>query len=170
MKKIFLLVMIPFFNFTGMAHAKENISSDSPSPHSPYLSYDTSREEVGVGYRYKHHIFMYDIHGSYKFLKYSWTDGHLVNLSFHLLSIAQETPSWCSYAGVGIRGEFYSLVNASSCKSERIVLSPSFCWGYAFKRTEGASPFAELYFIPTRFYSHSHDHINKIGLKLGIMY
>jgi len=173
-KKISLSLMLSLFALFINGYAEENTPKSelslALSRHSPYISYDISREEAGIGYRYQRNIFMYDFHGTYKFLNLSWTHGHLTSLSFHFLSIAKETPSFLFYTGVGVRGEFYSLKNSSYRRKDRFCWSPSFCWGYSFKRKEGPSPFAEIYYIPTRFYRGTHDQINKIGLKVGVLY
>lgn len=124
---IFSLVAL-FLNING--YSEENIPQSvsvlASSRHSPYISYDISREAAGIGYRYQRNLFMYDFNGTYKFLNLSWNHGHLMSLSFHLLSIAKETPSFLFYAGIGVRGEFYSLKNSSYSKKDRLSWSPSF--------------------------------------------
>ncbi len=174
MKKISISIMLSIFTLFLNGYAEENNPQDEvevvPSRHSPYISYDISREEVGIGYRYHGNIFMYDINGTYKFMKFTWTDVHLTSLSFHFLSVANESPLFLFYTGVGVRGEFCSLTNLPYRKKDRLSLCPSCCWGYSFRREEGPNPFAEIYYTPTRFYRNTYENIHKIGLKVGVLY
>ena len=84
--------MLSIFTLGLNGYAQENNptteGASSASRHSPYISYDISREEAGIGYRYKRNLFMYDFNGTYKFMKFSWTDIHLMSLSFHVTFVS----------------------------------------------------------------------------------
>jgi hypothetical protein len=173
-KKIYLTFILSFFTIFQNGFCEETFPIDDEAlatiSHSPYISFDTSRQEAGIGYRFRHNFFMYDVHGSYRFLKYSYSHGHLASFSFHFMTIAKDSVSFLFYSGVGIRGEFYSLTKTPFPVKDRLSWCPSFCWGYTFKKRQGPSPFAEVYFIPTRFFRNTYDHIRQIGLKVGVLY
>lgn len=173
-KNISIYVALFLFSAFSLVHGKENIhpseSVTTDSRHSHYISYDISRDEVGIGYRYQHKKIMCDFNGTYKYLMYSSNNGYRTSLSLHLLSILKESTSFILYSGIGVKEEFYSLNKSRYRKKDRTFFYPSFCCGYSFDRSGRPSPFAEIYYLPIRCYSKGHDAVKKIGLKVGLLY
>lgn len=171
MQKLFVFFILVLGTVSHRVHAEEPISSsESFSPHIPYVFYDVGRHQAGVGYRYKYDIFMYDIGVSYTYVRAGYYAPYsMVSLSPTIHSIAFESSSCITYIGWGVKLDLF-FDRVSPRMKDRFALSPVSTVGHLFKKGGCPSPFVEIYYIPFTIWYDVTAKMHQIGLKMGMSY